>query len=130
MAFSPKWTDQEIEKLLGHCLRAGVLLAASVVLLGGTLYLLHYGWTIPDYRVFRGEPADFRNISGVFEDTLRLSGRGIIQFGLLLLIATPITRVILAMIGFARQRDFTYLLVALIVLSLLMYSLLDGHFYE
>ena len=130
MASAPKWTDQEIEELLGHCLRAGVLLAASVVLLGGALYLLRYGWTTPDYRVFRGEPADLRNIAGVLEDALRLSSRGIIQFGLLLLIATPISRVILAMVGFARQRDFTYLLVALIVLSLLIYSLLDGHFYK
>jgi uncharacterized membrane protein len=128
MTSSPKWTDQELEDLLGQCLRAGVLLAASVVFVGGILYLLHHGWSTPDYGVFRGEPADLRSLSGIIQAALSLNSRGIIQFGLLLLIATPITRVILAMIGFFRQRDFMYLLVSLIVLSLLIYSLLDGQF--
>jgi uncharacterized membrane protein len=128
MANSPKWTDQKIEELLGYCLLAGVLLAASVVFLGGTLYLLRYGHSLPDYRAFKGEPENLRSISGVIKDTLRLSSRGIIQLGLLLLIATPITRVVLSIIGFARERDLTYVLVTLIVLSLLIYSLLDGQF--
>jgi len=128
MANSPKWTDQKIEELLGYCLLAGVLLAASVVFLGGTLYLLRYGHSLPDYRAFKGEPENLRSISGVIKDTLRLSSRGIIQLGLLLLIATPITRVVLSIIGFAREGDLTYVLVTLIVLSLLIYSLLDGQF--
>ena len=128
MANSPKWTDQKIEELLGYCLLAGVLLAASVVFLGGTLYLLRYGHSLPDYRAFKGEPENLRSISGVIKDTLRLSSRGIIQLGLLLLIATPITRVVLSIIGFTREGDLTYVLVTLIVLSLLIYSLLDGQF--
>ena len=66
----------------------------------------------------------YSNIPGVIKDTLRLSSRSIIQLGLLFLIAPPITRVVLSIIGFARQRDLTYLLVTFIVLSLLVYSLL------
>jgi len=128
MASAPKWTDEELEELLGQFLRAGVLLAASVVFVGGVFYLWHNAGSTPDYGVFKGEPTDLRSLSGIVQDALRLSSRGIIQFGLLLLIATPVTRVILAMVGFFRQRDFMYVLVSLIVLSLLIYSLLDGQF--
>ena len=123
---SNKWTDEQIEELLGRLLRAGVLLAASVVGIGGIFYLVRYGMSAPNYRVFTGEPADLRTISGIVRDTLELRSRGIIQLGLLLLIATPIARVVLSVIGFVRQRDTTYVWVTLTVLSLLIYSLLGG----
>ena len=51
-------------------------------------------------------------------------GRGIIQLGLLLLIATPIARVVFSVYAFARQRDRTYVLVTLVVLAVLLYSLI------
>lgn len=95
MISSSSWTDQQIEALLGHLLRGGVMLAAVVVMLGGLLYLGRYGMSAPNYHAFRGEPADLRTISGVIMNTLQFRSRGIIQFGLLLLIATPIARVVL-----------------------------------
>ncbi len=56
--------------------------------------------------------------------TFRLgSSRGTIQLGILLLIATPVARVLLLVLGFAWQRDRTYVLVSLVVLGLLVYSL-------
>ncbi|WP_298916730.1 DUF1634 domain-containing protein [uncultured Nostoc sp.] len=56
--------------------------------------------------------------------TAVLSGRprGIIQFGLLLLIATPIARVIFSLFAFVRERDLTYIIVTLIVLTEFIYS--------
>jgi uncharacterized membrane protein len=51
----------------------------------------------------------------------------VIQFGLLLLTATPVARVVFAMVAFAQQRDRTYVLVTLIVLTVLIYSLTGGH---
>jgi uncharacterized membrane protein len=67
-------------------------------------------------------------VSGILTDTLCLRSRGVMQLGFLLLIATPVLRVIIALVGFARQRDRTYVLVSLIVLAALMYSLLGGRF--
>ena len=49
-----------------------------------------------------------------------------IQFGLLLLIATPVARVVLCVIGFARQRDRLYVVVSSVVLLVLIYSLSKG----
>ena len=54
---------------------------------------------------------------------MHLGGRGIIQLGLLLLIATPVARVVFSVIGFVRQRDFVYVVLTLIVLAVLLYSL-------
>ena len=46
--------------------------------------------------------------------------------GFLLLIATPVLRVVACGIAFARRRDWLYVAVSLIVLSFLSYSLLVG----
>jgi uncharacterized membrane protein len=107
-------------------LRVGVILSAVTILIGGVFYLNRYGLTLPDYRVFHGEPSDLRFLSGIIRDTLDLRPRGIIQFGLLLLIATPIVRVSFAVVAFALQRDRVYVIVTLIVLGVLLYSLLGG----
>jgi hypothetical protein len=62
------------------------------VLLGGIVYLVRHGEETPDYLVFVGAPADLRGVSGIVADALTFSGRGIIQLGLLLLVATPVAR--------------------------------------
>ncbi|HEY7496683.1 MAG TPA: DUF1634 domain-containing protein [Candidatus Tectomicrobia bacterium] len=121
------WSEQQVEEIVGNLLRGGVVLAAVVVLVGGVLYLRRYGATVPDYRMFHGEPADLRHFSGIVTDATTLRSRGVIQFGLLLLTATPVARVVFAMVAFAQQRDRTYVLVTLIVLTVLIYSLTGGH---
>ena len=57
---------------------------------------------------------------------LHLSGKSIIQFGLLLLIATPVARVIFSFIGFVIERDYLYMALTLIVLAVLLYSLIGS----
>ena len=117
------WTDERVERMIGALLRWGVILAAAVVMAGGAMYLVRHGSTIPDYRVFRGEPSDLRNVSGIITDAVSWHRRGLIQFGLLLLIAVPVARVAFSVVAFALQRDRTYVVVTLIVLAVLLYSL-------
>lgn len=112
-----------VQRAVGNLLRAGVLLAASVVLVGAALYLAHQGGAVADYRVFRGEPASLRSIAAILRSPLAQSGRGVIQLGLLILVATPVARVAFTAVAFAVERDRTYVLVALLVLSLLLKSL-------
>lgn len=118
--------EQQFENFLGNLLRAGVLLAASVVLLGGILYLVRHGNELPDDKIFHGEPAELRSPAGTVLDALHFSARGIIQLGLLLLVATPVARVGFSAIGFLRERDFTYVALTLLVLTVLLYSLFSG----
>ena len=120
------WTDEQMEQIVSSLLRSGVIIAALVVLVGGGFYLVHYGATLPNYRIFRGEPADLRSVSGIIGDVLSLHPRGLIQLGLLLLIATPVARVAFSILAFALQRDRTYVVVTLIVLGVLIYSLAGG----
>ena len=121
------WTEYKIEQCIGNLLRGGVLLAAAVVLVGGSLYLVRHGTALPLYRSFRSEPEELCHIPGILADAWALHGRGVIQLGLLLLIATPVARVVCAMGAFALQRDWLYVSVTAIVLSVLVYSLLGGH---
>ncbi len=122
-AAAAPWTDDRIAGWIGALLRVGVGIAAAVVLAGGGLYLARHGLDTPSYRVFRGEPAEFRSVPSIVGSALQRSGRGTIQLGLLLLIATPIARMAFSAIGFALQRDRTYVIVSLIVLAMLGLSL-------
>lgn len=117
---SAEW---RMEQFLGTLLRTGVIMAAVLVLLGGTIYLLRHGSEEAELRLFHGEPAELRNVEGVIESALAIRGRGIIQLGLLVLIATPVARVLFSVIGFAREGDWTYVVLTLIVLGVLLYSL-------
>jgi uncharacterized membrane protein len=117
------WTDQQVEQIIGNLLRYGVLTAALVTLAGGVLYLVQHGGETADHRLFKGEPADLRSLSGIVADAVRFRSRGLIQFGLLLLIATPVARVIFSVFAFLRQRDYLYVVVTLVVLTVLLLSL-------
>jgi uncharacterized membrane protein len=120
-------SDQRIDLIMSRLLRTGVLLSAMFVLAGGALYLLRHPTPAIDYHRFQGEPAEFRTVPEIFHVALAGSGRGLIQLGLLILIATPIARVAFSLLAFLYQRDWTYVLVTLIVLGLLLYSLLGAH---
>jgi uncharacterized membrane protein len=119
-------TDEQMDRIISILLRSGVLISALVVLGGGILYLIRHGAALPQYGVFHGEPADLRSLSGIVKDVLAFKSRGIIQFGLLLLVATPVARVAFSMLAFALQRDRTYVIITLIVLGVLLYSLTGG----
>jgi uncharacterized membrane protein len=117
------WSDRKVEKVIATLLRTGVLLSAAIVLLGGAIYLARHGTSPADYRVFRGEPGALRQIRGIVQQAVSLRGRGIIQLGLLLLIATPVARVIFSIFGFAAEKDYLYVGFASVVLVILLYSL-------
>lgn len=116
--------EERFELFLGNVLRIGVLLAASVVLFGAVLFLIRHGGEPIDHETFRGEPADLRHPAAIFAQALRFDGRGLILLGLLLLVATPVSRVVFSVFGFARERDFLYVALTLVVLGTLLYSLL------
>jgi uncharacterized membrane protein len=124
MVNTRQWTDQRVEVTISVLLRVGVTLSAAIVILGGVLYLIHNGQSIPEDHIFRGEPSDLRQIPGVLKDTLALRGRGMIQLGILLLILTPVARVAFSVFAFWQQRDRLYIIVTLIVLVILIHGLL------
>lgn len=123
MEQTSKWNDKRIEFIIGVMLLTGVIVATVVVVSGAVLYLLRYGHAYPDYSIFRGEPAEFRNLSGILNAAGHLRSRGIIQLGLVLLIATPVARVAFSIVAFAIERDYLYMFITVLVLAILVFSL-------
>ena len=119
-------TDQDLDESVAAMLRFGVTLAAVVVLGGGVLLLRHPWSAIPDYTHFqRGNPA-LSTLAGILQGAIDLAPKSIIQLGLVVLIATPVARVVLCITGFARQKDLLYVVVSVLVFAVLLYSLLSG----
>ncbi len=120
------WNAERTERAIGTLLRAGLFLSAAIVVIGGALYLTRHGGAAPSYRSFHGEPAELRQVTGIVGAALDGRGRGLIQLGLLVLIATPIARVAFAALAFALERDRLYTVIALVVLGILVASLGTG----
>ena len=121
-----EWTDHRVETIVGNLLRIGVTLSALIILAGGVVFLARHGTEPANYRIFRGEPSDLRHVHGIVRTAVGLRGRGIIQLGLLLLIATPIARVAFSLFGFAEEKDRMYMGFTGIVLIILLYSLVGS----
>lgn len=107
-------------------LRGGVMLAAAVGLIGGVLFLIRHGHEVPHYRVFRGEPSEYRSLVGVLGGTFAEQGRAIVQLAVMILIAVPVVRVALALFGYLRERDWPFIAVTLVVLAILVHGLVAG----
>ncbi len=112
-------TDQEMDREMGSFLRAGVITACGIMLLGAVLYVIRHGGEHASYRVFHGQPAPLESVSGILGQVRAGSARGIIQLGAVAMIATPVMRVAFAVYGFARQKDRMFVGISLTVLALL-----------
>ena len=113
-----------MEIMMGRLLQAGVLLASAVVLAGGFLYLRANAGHAADFRTFTSEPADLRHVTQLLRLLVHGNPAAVIQTGILLLIATPIARVVFAVVGFAIERDRLYVVVSLIVFAVLMFGII------
>ncbi len=120
------WTDFRIAQVVGNLLRAGVVIAALVVVAGAAVFLVRHGAERAHYGIFQGEPSELRSVRGIVASALDGRGRGLIQLGLLLLVATPVARVVFSVVGFALERDRAYVVITLIVLGVLVFSLTGG----
>jgi uncharacterized membrane protein len=121
-------SDERIDQVIGNLLRFGVLVSALVVLAGGILYLDREGAKpATEQPAFHETSAHRRPPLAIIRDAWHLRSGGIIELGLLLLILTPIARVVFSVVAFALQRDWAYVAFTLLVLAILLYSLFSGH---
>jgi uncharacterized membrane protein len=116
------------EQMIGLLLRAGVVTAASVVIVGGILYLLGHCHDMMHIKTFHGEAQSLRTPAGILSAAFHGNARAIIQLGLVLLVATPVARVLFSAIAFAVERDRLYVGLTLVVLAVLAFSLLGPGF--
>lgn len=120
-------TDHQMQTVVGRLLQAGVLLSAAVVIAGGAWMLASSGSSQPEYKVFRAEPAELRSARKLVAALTHPRPEIVVQFGLILLIATPVARVAFTMVAFAFAGDRMYVAITCIVLVVLAYSLAIPH---
>lgn len=118
--------DHSLEMAMGRMLQIGVTIAALVVFIGGVIYLVQNGGTLRDYQHFHAATPATTTVAGIISSAAHLDPRGIMGLGILLLIATPVCRVIFGVVGFALLRDKLYTAVSLIVLAVLVFSFVTG----
>ena len=125
-AHDGSFDDTRMETIMGRLLQVGVLLASVVVALGGAIYLKAHHGSVPDYRVFASEPIGLRDPGRFFEQVIRGDGVAVIALGVLLLIATPIARVVFAVVSFAMERDWLYMAISVVVLVILVFGMVHS----
>lgn len=116
--------DRRMEIVMGRLLQVGVLVASFVMLVGGIVYLRAHQGAIPDYRVFQSGPQGLRHVGGVISGVATGDPAAIIQLAVLLLIATPVARVLFALVAFGLERDKLYVGISAIVLVVLLMGFL------
>lgn len=121
--------DRDISLTIGSILRWGVYISMGIVSAGAIVYLARRGH---DTNNFIGHPfmEKSENIAHLLRDTFLgiRQGRGyyIIELGILLLIATPLTRVVFSLVAFLAEKDFLYVRITFIVLMIILFSMLSG----
>lgn len=120
------FTDKQMDLAIAKLLRFGVIFSAVFVFCGGILYLRHPLRPAPQYNHFAAESTSLPGIVAIVHNAFHLDAIGVIQAGLVFLIATPVTRVAFCIVGFARQRDRLYVVISSAVLAILIYSLIKG----
>ena len=122
MTKGKKIRDADLERVIGNLLRYGVLTASLIVLAGGIVYLVRHGGEAPEYRQFKGEPDIMRSPGPMWQAILNGRGRPLIQFGLLVLIATPIASIICSILGYLLEKDWLYTVLTAIVLLVILWN--------
>ncbi|MES2457462.1 MAG: DUF1634 domain-containing protein [Bacteroidota bacterium] len=115
--------DKDLQIILGTLLRVGVIASMTIVLLGGVVYIAFNYTDLVNYTTFRPNSAKYSSIGAVFSGLRSMDGAAIIQSGILLLIFTPVLRVVFSVFGFLIERDYLYVSVGLFVLSVILFSL-------
>jgi len=122
----PRWTDRQVDQVIGRVLQVGVITAAAVLLLGMVMLVATHHDLVVDLRAFRGEQLELRTLTSILRSAMQLDAAAIIQLGIVLLIATPVTRVALTLVAFIIQRDRVYVALSAVVLAILLYGIVWG----
>lgn len=117
----------DMQQLIGTALRVGVMTACSIALISGLYYLVVHGTEpVPNYTTFQGEPSSLTSIKGIFMGLLHFEAKNWMQLGVIVLMLTPIMRILLSLIDFARERDWLYVSITAIVFLVIIANSIGG----
>ena len=117
--------DVRLDRRIGRLLQLGVLVAAAVTLAGGLLLLAARG-TLPADLAALPRTTPPSSVAAVLRGALALDPAAVTQLGVVLLILTPVARVLLTLVAFVHRRDRLYSAMTAVVLVLLLWGVLFG----
>lgn len=121
------FTDIDLNRSVGNLLRLGVLLSVFTSLIG-FIKLFTEGFVMPKkYKLLEMGSSSEKVWSQFWSSLMKGEGMAIIQLGILFLILTPLVRIIFALIGYLKEKDYVYVVISLIVLGIMTVSFLTGY---
>jgi uncharacterized membrane protein len=120
---------ESMSAIIGNVLRYGVILSAVTVLFGVILLTAANGASdsssalqyYPNQVPHGNFPVSFQ---ALFNGLASFSSFAWIELGVIFLIATPVSRVLISVFLFAAERDRLYVAITAVVLVLLLFSML------
>ena len=121
----------DIQQLIGNTLRWGVILACLLATIGGVYYLMEHGLDpVPEYRHFdiasAAAQTNYTTLGGLWQGILHGDAASCVQVGVIVLILTPIARVVLSLFDFIVEQDWLYVSITAIVLAVIISNSLGG----
>lgn len=121
------FTDVDLNRSVGNLLRLGVILSVITSLVGFIKLFLE-GFKMPKKYKLLEMGTSSEKVWGHFWETLcKGEGMAIIQLGILFLIFTPLMRIIFALIGYIKEKDYVYVVISSIVLIIMAISFFTGY---
>lgn len=117
-----------MNEVIGNVLRYGVLVSAGIIVLGTVLMVATNGLSDAkgslSYDPSRVPHGTFDiSLQGLLTGLAALQPFSIIELGAIVLIATPVSRVVISVIMFAARKDRLYVAITVAVLALLLFSI-------
>jgi uncharacterized membrane protein len=118
-----------MNSIVGNVLRYGVLISAAVIILGMLELIAASGTSdVSGSIIYNPDVIPHGNfdvsLSGLVSGLIGLQPYSLIELGAIILIATPVSRVLISVFLFAAEGDGIYVAVTAVVLSLLLFSML------
>jgi uncharacterized membrane protein len=109
--------DQRMELVVSRVLRTGVYTSSVVVAIGGIAYLFRHAQDPAAYGVFHAQATANLSLDGIISAFRLRPSRSTIELGVILLVLTPVARVAVSLLSFAKARDRAYTIISAIVLT-------------
>lgn len=112
---------RQAELIISGVLRGGVVSSAALIVVGVAAFYLRGDWRSPTT-----DSAFPHTLASVWQGALRGESLAIIALGLLVLLATPILRVLVSIGAFLLEGDRLYAVITAVVLLILVVSFFLG----
>lgn len=122
-----QFTDSDLQSIIGNVLRYGVLLALVTSFIGGLVLFITQPDKTINFSTFSEKDENiFIVFQRLFEGLQHGDGESIIFLGIILLFLTPAIRLILSLFSFFLEKDWLYIFITLIVISIIVFSVSFG----